>query len=288
MKQEIKESVKKTVVKIPSLPTLPSVAQDILMLVDDKTVSRGRLERIIERDPAISVRILSLANSAFWGTGGPVRSLDQAIFRIGFDSVKYLAVSVSVLTLFEVSSGKSRMHYQRMYNHSIATGFIAKRLARNLGLHCATEILMNGMLHDIGILVMNRYFSGLYQRVMESIRGGETLLAAEKEKFDFTHAEMGSWVAAEWHLHDSLVNTTLNHHVPSAASGDLKLAAVVHAADYLTNSVVLSPTIDDPGYSLDPACYEILGMSHRDFEDLESGLKGGELFNMLFTDSRGS
>lgn len=253
------------------------------MIVDNEAVSLGRLETIIEQDPALSVRVLSLANSAFWGAGAPVRSLDQAIFRIGFDSVKYLAVSISVLTLFEGSSGRSRDQYHQIYNHSIAAGFVAKLMARNLRLPCAGEILLNGMLHDIGILVMNRYFSGSCQKVMNRLKAGKRLLDAEKEVFDFTHAEMGGWIAAEWNLHGSLVDSILNHHMPSAAAGDMKLTAAVHAADYLTNRAILSPTKHDPGYVLDPACHEILGLSGHDFEDLESEIKNSELINMFFS-----
>jgi len=274
------ESLKVFVQKIPSLPTLPVIAQEILMLLDDDLVSVGKLEGIIENDPAISVRVLSLANSAFWGFNA-VKTLRDAIFRIGFNSVKYLAAGVSLMTLFD--SGKhGKKDYQKVFNHSVGTGFIAKLLSRELHTAVPEEILINGMLHDIGILVLNRYFQSSYAKVTDLVTGGEPLIEAERTVLDFTHAEIGSWLVEEWNLPGDIVATTLYHHEPGRSKKYKKQVAIVHLADFLTTRLVLGPMERDPRYPFDPDCLDTLGLSADDMGSLETLIKNGELFSGLF------
>jgi HD-like signal output (HDOD) protein len=272
--------LKDFVQKIPSLPTLPVIAQEVLLLLDDDLVSVGKLESIIENDPAISVRVLSLANSAFWGIQ-PVGTLRDAIFRIGFNSVKYLAAGVSLMTLFD--KGKhGRRDYQRVFNHSVATGFIAKLLSRNLRLAVPDEILINGMLHDIGILVLSRYFQDSYSKVRDLVKSGKPLIEAEMTVLDFTHAEIGSWLAEEWKLPASIISSTLYHHEPLQAKKHVNQVAIVHLADFLTARIVLGPVEQDPQYPFDHACLDVLGMPESNLAFIESQIKSGELFSGLF------
>lgn len=274
------DSLKVFVKKIPALPTLPVIAQEILMLIDDDLVSANKLEHIIEKDPAISLRILSLANSAFWGIAS-VRTLGDAVFRIGFNNVRYLAVGVSLMTLFD-NKKHMKADYHKIFNHSVAVGFIAKLLSMNIQSMVSEEILINGMLHDIGILVLSRYFPDSYAKVTDLAAKGKPLIEAEKTVLDFTHAEIGSWLAEEWKLPRTIIDTTLYHHEPSLAERNLLQVAVVHLADFLTTKSVLRATAHDPQYSLDPACIDMLGMSDSDLNRIESQIKSGELFSGLF------
>ncbi|RJQ49936.1 MAG: HDOD domain-containing protein [Nitrospiraceae bacterium] len=274
------DSLKRSVHKIPSLPTLPVIAQEILMLIDDELVPVGKLESIIENDPAISARVLSLANSAFWGIT-PVKTLRDAIFRIGFNTVKHLAAGVSLMTLFD--DGKhGKKGYQRVFNHSVAVGFIAKLLSRNLRMAVPEEMLMNGMLHDIGILALHRYFEDSYSEVLDRAGSGQSLIEAEKTVLDFTHAEIGGWLAEEWGLPRSIIHTTLYHHEPGMSKEHTKQAAVVHLADFLTARSILCPVEKDPGYLLDPSCLSMLGISDKDMDSLVSQVQNGDLLNGLF------
>ncbi|RJQ46188.1 MAG: HDOD domain-containing protein [Nitrospiraceae bacterium] len=265
--------------KIPALPTLPVVAQEILMLLDDDLVSINKLENIIENDPAIAARILSLANSAFWKTA-PVRTLGEAIFRIGFNGVRYLAVGISLMTLFD--AGKNKVAYQKIYNHSVAAGFVSKMLSEHLRTGISDEIWISGMLHDLGIMVLNRYFSDSYSKVLKMLENGTPLLEAEREALDFTHAEIGSWLAEEWNLPGTTIQATLYHHEPSAAVEYVGHVAVVHIADYLTARYVLSPTAHDPRYPFEADSLAIIGLSDEDMKDIEMQIQKGELFRKLF------
>ncbi|RJQ23123.1 MAG: HDOD domain-containing protein [Nitrospiraceae bacterium] len=277
------DSLKIFVQKIPVLPTLPTIAQEILMVLDDDLVSTRKLENIIEHDPAISVKVLSVANSAFWGMKSRVSTLGEAIFRIGFNSVKYLAVGVSLMTLFDDGDRSKTRLYQKMFNHSVAVGMIAKLLAKDLKLAFSEEIIISGLLHDIGILVLNRHFSGPYSDVMKSLESGIPLLDSEKTLLNFTHAEIGGWLAEEWNLPDTVIRTTLYHHGPFLEKqGSSKQMALVHIADYLTTKKILSATEHDPQYPFEETCLDVLRISGKQLESLELRLGNGELFSGLF------
>ena len=90
------DSLKLQVEKITRLPTIPVIAQEIMALINDDLLSVNRLVKLIENDPAISSKILNVANSAFSGLAMPAKTLDNAIMRIGFDSIRNIALGISL------------------------------------------------------------------------------------------------------------------------------------------------------------------------------------------------
>jgi len=133
---------------------------------------------------------------------------------------------------------------------------------------------MIGMLHDLGYLVLNRYFPEKYEDVLKAFKQEKTLLDAEKKVLDFTHADIGMWFAEEWKLPDIVQDVNLFHHTPSLAKRNEKQVALIHIADYLTAKNIISPTEIYPNYSLDPYALKILGISENDLKDLEETLGG--------------
>lgn len=276
------DSLRLHVQRITHLPTLPVTARNILAVVDDDLASVNKLENIIENDPAISAKILSVANSAMYGFRTPANTLNNAIVRIGFSNVKNIALGISLMTVLESGKHKSALDYQRVFNHSIAVGLTATLLSKNLEMGVSEEMLIIGILHDIGFLVLSRYFTDTYLKVLDACDGEKTLLDAEKEVFDFTHCDIGKWLAEKWALPDAIVDTISYHHSPSAAKGSVQHVALVHAADVIATQCIMSVTTRDPNYPFDPACLDILGISGEDFHELENQVKNELLLNGSF------
>ncbi|MBI5055203.1 MAG: HDOD domain-containing protein [Nitrospirae bacterium] len=268
----MEESLKHYIQQIKTLPTIPVIAQQILSLVGDDLVSISKLEKIVENDPAISAKILSVANSAYFASKTPTKTLGNAIFRIGFNNVKNIAVGISLMTVLDDGKRGTDFDYQRIFNHSVSVGFTAGLLSQQLKLEFSQEILINGLLHDIGYLVLNRHFSETYRKVLELIEQGNSMLDAEKTVLDFTHAEIGSWLADEWHLPGTVLDTTLHHHTPSLAKRNRKHVAVIHIADYITTKKIFSPTKKDPAYPFDHSSLDILGISENDLKGIDAGI----------------
>jgi len=268
------ESLKDLIKNIRNLPTIPLIAQEVLNLVNDDMLSLEKLENIVERDPAISAKVLSVANSAFFGFQVTTDALGSAMMRIGFNNVKNIALAISLMTILDDGKRGKEFDYKKIFNHSVSVGFTARLLCKNLKLKMNDECLMIGMLHDLGYLVLNRYFPEKYEEVLIAFEQEKTLLDAEKKVLDFTHADIGMWFAEEWKLPDMVQDVNLFHHTPSLAKRNEVHVALIHVADYLTSKNIISPIEKDPNYPLDPSSLKILGISDNDLKNLEESLGG--------------
>lgn len=273
------DSLKQYVQQIIQLPTIPVIAQEILKLVHDEFTSVDKLDNIIENDPPITAKILSVANSAFFGYKTTTRTIHDAILRIGFNNVKDVALGVSLMTVFEEEEGRVRaFDYQRIFNHSVTVGAVAQLISKDLKMKFTEEIFMNGILHDLGYLVLNKYFPDTYMQVLGLFEKGKNLLEAEKEVFDFTHAEIGAWLAEKWNLPEGVLETILYHHNSSLAKKNLERAAVIHIADYIVSRGIFTVIKDNPNYPLDSSSLSILEISEDYLKEVEGKITAGEVF----------
>ncbi len=276
------ESLKLYVQKIKKLPTLPVIAQEILNLVSNNLTSVGRIEKVVENDPAISAKILSVANSVFFGVKTQTKTIDNAIMRIGFNNLKSIAMGISLMTVLQEGRSGNVFDYNRIYNHSVTVGFTSRLLSRKLKLDFADEIIINGMLHDLGYLIMNKYFPEIYREVLTVFEKEKSLIEAERSVLEFTHADIGHWLAEEWNLPKAVLDTTLYHHAPSLAGRNVKRVAVIHLADFITTRKMLSPTENDPNYPFDNSSLDILNITEKDIRDFEAEISGDEYAGDLF------
>lgn len=275
-------SLKHHVEKIKKIPTLPVIAHEILAIIDNDLLSINKLMKIIENDPAISLRVLSAANSVHFGLGTPVKNLNDAIFRIGFDMVKNIAFGISIMTVLDGERHQTALDYERIFNHSVTVGFVAKLLSRRFKLTVANEIMICGLLHDIGLLILSRYFAETYLEVLNALDGKKELSEAEREVFDFTHADIGFWLAEKWNLPNIVKDTILYHHAPSDAQNNLRHIAVVHIADYITDRNIIKEVDRDYSQLLYHSCLDRLDISEDNMNDAVTEIKNGSLFAGLF------
>ena len=276
------ESLKLHVEQITNLPSLPAIAREIITLTDNDLISVNKLERIIGNDPAISAKILSVSNSVFYGFSTPVKTLNTAIMRIGFSSVRNIALGISIMTVLNDGKHRRAPDYERIFNHSVAVGIIAGLLSRRFKSNITDEVVVSGILHDIGLLIISRYFPDRYLDVLNAFKEGKSLLDAEKDIFNFNHTDIGSWLAAKWNLPGTISDTILYHHSPSSAKENLAHVATVHIADYIADRNVIRSTSRDYISPFDPSSLALLGMSEGDLNDVIHEVKSGSFFNDLF------
>ncbi len=254
--------------KIKKLPTLPLIAEEILRLVNNDLITVDKLEKIIENDPAITAKVLSVSNSAYFGIKTPTKSLGNAIMRIGFNNVKNVAIGVSLMTVMDGGIKNRVLEYNRIFNHSVTVGFIARMMTKEIKCRVSEEVLMDGILHDIGYLILSKYFTEDYKKVLEDYKKTGSLLESEKAVFGFTHAEIGHWLAEKWKLPANVMDTILYHHNPSLAKKNMKRVALIHIADYISSKIKIPPTKESPNYPLDPEALSVLDLSEEAFNAL--------------------
>ncbi len=122
-------------------------------------------------------------------------------------------------------------------------------------------------MHDLGFFVLNKFFPDAYGNIIRELTKEIPALEAEKAVLNFTHADIGIWLADNWNLPNGLKEVIHYHHAPSLAKDSLKLVALIHLSDYAANENLSGITKTKLNYTLDNAALEILNISLIDFND---------------------
>ena len=243
---------------IINLPALPSIAMEVVEMVDNPKTSASQLGKIISTDQALTAKVLKIANSPFYGFPKKIATIDFAIIVLGFDALKEIVISISLVSSLQKKSDKY-FDSKAFWDHSIATGVIARRLARDLGYRVSGEVFVGGLLHDMGISVMHRYFNNEYKRIVDIARDSElTFMEAEESVLGVTHADIGSWLAERWNLPDHLVEGVLLHADPSKAEKNPELVSIIHCADVFAARINGGPVEFDKGVEFDQGALQRL------------------------------
>lgn len=228
-----KEFLKKKIQSIIQLPALPAIAIEIINMVEDPRTSASMLGRVISKDQVLTAKVLKIANSPFYGFSRKIATIDFAIIVLGFDTLKEVVMSVSLIS--SLSKKLTREFNSRQFwDHSIACGVIARALARNQGYRVIGEVFIAGLLHDIGILIINQYLFNEYKEIVKLIKQEKLSLEdAEMRVLGVTHGEIGSWLAEKWNFPGQLVDTIAYHHHPIQSEQYREIVSIIHMADVL-------------------------------------------------------
>jgi HD-like signal output (HDOD) protein len=255
------DQIRERVKTIIQLPALPAVAMEVVELVDNPKTSASKLGRVISSDQALTAKVLKIANSPFYGFPRKISTIDFAIIVLGFDALKEIVVSISLVSSLQ---RKSDMYFDAkvFWDHSIATGVVGRRLARDLGYRVSGEVFVGGLLHEMGISALHRYFSTEYKRIVDIAKDSNlTFIEAEESVLGVTHAEIGGWLAERWNLPDHLIEAISLHHTPSKATINPDLVALIHCADIMALQVANVEVTFDKGADFDPLALELLHLN---------------------------
>jgi HD-like signal output (HDOD) protein len=225
------QAVAEVVHGLDRLPPLPNAYHELAALVSRSAVDFREVAALIESDPIMTLKVLQLVNSAFFGLRQRVGSINQALNFLGLEVLKGLFLTVHVAGSFETTElGFSLEQFQR---YSMRVGRLAQRFASRWQL--AEEALTLGLLHDIGELVFALQRPEEFGQVTHRMTlTGESATAVETALLGASHAEVGARLLADWGLPFSVVECVTYHHRPRSMTGaDCQLLATLHAADAL-------------------------------------------------------
>ncbi len=229
---------------IEGLPSDFGVLNHIRAVVCDKHSTTEEVVKAVTTDPAFSARVLKLANSAYIGLPNAVSSLRNAVVLLGRKRIEGLAMINCGLSL---GAGKTNVMSSRAFwRHSLAVGMLSESIAR----HClryeafdVDELFAAGVLHDIGMLILDKSAPRHLQGVVDHIKHRRAPFF-QLEPGDYNHVTIGMFAAEQWHFPQVLVHTTGYHHAPLDAGVYCRQAAVVHLAD-LTAGMIGLQTIEN-------------------------------------------
>ncbi len=221
---------------IKNLPTLPIIAMEVSKMLQDNT-SINTLSETIEKDHTIAARVLKLINSAFFGVRSQVDSISDAVVLLGYNSIRNLVVSVSVVKAFSGIKTLDDFDITDFWKHSIAVAITSRHLSQLTHLDRPGTCFTGGLLHDIGKVVLAQFFRNIIFEILSLIRKENlSFHKAEKRISPVGHAEIGAYVAERWILPENLLEIIKYHHIINKSSLHIDLVMVIHVANAIVNS----------------------------------------------------
>ena len=228
------ERIQRIAERVSEIPTLSPVMSRVVELADDPATSTSQLANFISYDQVITLKILKLANSAYYGLPQRIGTIDMAIVVLGFDEVKTIGLSVAVIEALKDYDPRRFFDLYRFWVHSVAVATGCRFVSRELKQKATGEVFVAGLVHDIGKLILSRHLPDEYARVMARVKEGKVHdYEIEDEQIGFTHAEVGGWLIKRWNLPDHQADAVYDHHYPLMSRREPNLAMLVNFADLL-------------------------------------------------------
>jgi putative nucleotidyltransferase with HDIG domain len=236
-------SPEQTLAHLDSLPTLAPVVVELMALTADERSGAADLARVVRADPALTTRVLAVANSAAFGARIEITTLEQAIVRLGFDLIRNLVLAAKIFECFPPDApGATDRPFERteFWKHALGVACAARRLAKQaprLRID-AEQAFLAGLLHDIGKVALDAVFPRAYARALqqaETTRGD--IADSERAILGVDHTNAGRQLAQRWRLPSFLRDVIWLHHLSVEALPDQletpRLISLVQLADTL-------------------------------------------------------
>jgi putative nucleotidyltransferase with HDIG domain len=216
------------------LPTIPIVLGRILAVIEGERSSTRDLVDVIERDQALTSRLLKLANSALFGCSRKVATVPRAIVLLGFSTVRNLALGVKMWDTLS-TGGRQREVVGALWHHSALVAAAAKLLAARIRGVDPDVTFTAGLLHDVGKLVISLKIGMRYWGLVDRVDDGRPIDVIERAEFGVDHAQVGGWLAEAWRMPAVIVGAIRDHHQPLLDATEWSPERVVAVADQLVH-----------------------------------------------------
>jgi putative nucleotidyltransferase with HDIG domain len=264
----VSEDFKRKIYATRDLPTLPIIAQKILMLRNDDEDLAEKLESIISNDQSLSVKVLTLANSAYYGHRAQVGTIKKAVVVIGTSMLRQFSLGI----LVSKGLGRGTRERENFWRHSLLAANAASTIAKRCMTPNTDICFMGGLLHDIGKLVLDTNMHAEYTQVEALVKNEKcSSIDAERRIFETDHAEVGAWMAERWQLPSELVQSIGFHHSLEFISLEhSRIVALVHAASLCAEAAeqMEAAPLDESQVFIPFDIEAALGISQGQFKDI--------------------
>ena len=242
---------------------------------DPKSTARD-LHEVIKNDPALSVKVLKVVNSAFYGLPGQVASVDRAIILLGLSAVKNIAIAASIARLFKGKRISEHFSAADLWRHSVAVAVAARMLGK-----CSPhpvmpdELFVAGLIHDIGMLVERQSFPDEFSHVINQCTDSDLdFLETEREVIGADHQAFGVGLTTKWKFPRHLRAAVGFHHNPEAVSAELRnMATVIQAADIMACEQQLGFYLTAAGEEVGDDVLDVLAITREQFDAVREELQ---------------
>ena len=275
-KQELHQKI---YAKIEELPTLPVVIPKLLRLMDNPKTSAADVKEVISRDPAMTAKLLKVANSAYYGFPAKISDLQHAVALLGFNLVKSLAISIGVIKNFPRGKQSACFSASGLWLHSLVVATIMQDMGRRFYSRDDNHdyLFIIGLLHDLGKVVLDQFFPELFNEVLEKANAGEhiKLHRIEREIIGIDHCEVSAMLLTRWKFPPKIVLPIAGHHQREvSAGGSRKDVVLLRIANVIAQELGLGKDGNASPNPLRPGDLESIGAGEEDLLAIKAGLEG--------------
>ncbi len=243
-----------------NLPVLSQVANNVLKLADSPDASPRAMEQVIVRDPAITAKILRVANSSFYGLNG-VETIGRAVATLGMNTIRSLVIGIAYQQLMAGKEQTSHYNKVEFWRHSLAVAIACKIIAMIKMPAKAEELYGIGMMHDVGILVMDRFLPNELNLIIQTAHAKKCSISEiEVELLGFDHSDVGALLAEKWGFSGMMLAGIKYHHSMIEDNEHTDTTAVIALADGIAHQAGFTNNSPAIQYDLDPFAVKTLGI----------------------------
>jgi len=217
------------------LPTLPTVALEIVNLSRREDLDMYDLAVLISRDPAMSARVMRLANSALYKRRHEISTVRDAVLTLGSKAVKLAALSFALTSVADPAEDLVGYDIALFWRRALIQSVVARTLCTELGLTFTEEAATGALLMDLSVPVLVRIGGEDYRDVVRTMKMGHPDWKLEQDILGVSHVDLGRVLMNAWSLPSRLADAVAHHHVPERLEGGgtpdvLALARVLNLA----------------------------------------------------------
>lgn len=221
------------------LSSLPQTLAEVLRILRDENASTRDLADVLVKDPALTAKLLRIVNSPYYGAGREITTVTQAAQTLGTRAISALALSSSIYDL----SGKWEVlvDRQRFWRHSLEVAMAARMIARESGYAYPEEAFICGLLHDIGILILEKSFPDKFRRIWKQAEAGESIYDLEERIWGTNHARIGQFLLEQWGIPSVICEAVGHHHsqiLTESRDPELRPAQIVSLANLISRFTI--------------------------------------------------
>ncbi len=223
------------------LSSLPQTLSEVLRVISDEDASASDLAEVLIKDPGLTTKVLRVVNSPIYTSGKNVSSMNLAVMTLGQRSISALALSTSIYDV--AGSLNSSIDKKKFWRHSLEVAIAAREIAEAIRYECIEEAFITGLVHDIGLLVMESSFPEKFDRIWKKYEAGEDILGLEEGIWGTNHARLGRFLLEQWNI-PQVICDAVGHYYSEFAEGetnpDFKLSQILALATMMSKFTLSS------------------------------------------------